>query len=410
MQTRVAKPEGLPSSEALLLDYSERLAKYLPGRRAVHVHLSKLLPVNRREHHLRMAASAFDPLVRRAQGQNFRLSNGDIVVVVKDVPVAEIDDVVLRLRYMFGDDPLVHAADEGKNPFKFCDWYDLELQYPSFLAKAQVLNRQSQERKEAERIAALAPAAAVPKTPLDPARLSKLDPFVATADVKPLLRRKAVVELPAGGGVKPIATELLVSLDLLGQRTLPDVDLRADRALLAYLSQQLDRRLLTVLSEAEASVPLPTWIRFSLKTLMSQDFIAVDDKLRVVSRKTMVALIRWDDALGDVTSFLFVRDFLKARHWQVALDGLSAANYALIDRETLEPDFFKLDWDANAADATPSKRRAAFLDALEQTRPGGVVLSECQSPDAITFGRSVGISLFQGRAADSLLQARASAA
>ena len=118
MQTRVAKPDGgLPSSEALLLDYAERLAKYLPGRRAVHVHLSKLLAVNRREHHLRMAASAFDPLVRRAQGQNFRLSNGDIVVVVKDVPVAEIDDVVLRLRYMFGDDPLVHVPDDpGTGP------------------------------------------------------------------------------------------------------------------------------------------------------------------------------------------------------------------------------------------------------------------------------------------------------
>lgn len=98
MQTRIAKPEDLPNGEALLLDYAEWLAKRLPGRRAVHVHLSQLQPVNRRDHHLRMAASAFDPLVRRAQGQNFRLSNGDIIVVVKDVAVAEIDDVVLRLR------------------------------------------------------------------------------------------------------------------------------------------------------------------------------------------------------------------------------------------------------------------------------------------------------------------------
>ena len=410
MHMRTAKPEGLPSGEALLLDYAERLTKHLPGRRAVQVHLSKLQPVNRREHHLRMAASAFDPLVRRAQGQNFRLSNGDIIVVVKDVPVAEIDDVVLRLRYMFGDDPLVHAADEGKHPYKFCDWYDLEVQYPSFLAKAQVLNRHSQERKEAERVAALAPPAPAPKTPLDPARLSKLDPFVATADVRPLSRRRAIVELPANGSVKPVATELFVSLDLLGQRTLPDVDLRVDRALLTYLSQQLDRRLLTVLPEAEATVPLPSWLRFSLKTLMSPDFVAVDDKLRVATRKSMVALIRWDDALADVTSYLFVRDFLKARQWQVALDGLSAANFALIDRETLEPDFFKLDWDANAADATPSKRRAAFLDALESTAPGRLVLAECHGPDALAFGRSVGISLFQGKAADSLLQARASAA
>jgi hypothetical protein len=410
MQTRVAKPEGLPHGEALLLDYAERLAKHLPGRRAVHVHLSKLQPVNRREHHLRMAASAFDPLVRRAQGQNFRLSNGDIIIVVKDVPVAEIDDVVLRLRYMFGDDPLVHVPDDAKDLVRFCDWFDLEVQYPTFLAKAQVLNRQSQERKEAERIAALAPPPPAPKAPLDPQRLSKLDPFVATADVKPMLRRKAIAELPAGGGVKPVATELMISLDLLGKRTLPDVDLRADRALLNYLSRQLDRRLLTVIPEAEAVVPLPTWVRFSLKSLMSSEFVAVDDRLRATTHKLMVAEIAWEDALADVTSFLFVRDFLKARRWQVALDGLTAANYALIDRATLEPDFIKLEWDANAADATPSRRRAAFLDALEHAKPGSVVLAECHSPQAIAFGRSVGIALFQGMAIDSLLQARASAA
>jgi hypothetical protein len=411
MHMRTAKPENLPSGEALLLDYAERLAKHLPGRRAVHVHLSKLQPVNRREHHLRMAGSAFDPLVRRAQGQNFRLSNGDIIVVVKDVPVAEIDDVVLRLRYMFGDDPLVHAPEDGSERFKFCDWFDLEVQYASFLAKAQVLHRQSLERKEAERIAALAPQApATPKVPLDPQRLSKLDPFVATADLKPLLRRRAIAELPVAGGVKPVATELIVSLDLLGKRTLPDVDLRADRGLLDYLSRQLDRRLLTVIPEAEGVVPLPSWIRFSLKTLMSPEFVAVDDRLRAGSNKIMVAQVRWDDALGDVTSFLFVRDFLKARRWQVAIDGLTAANYALIDRATLEPDFLKLEWDANAADATPSKRRAAFLDALEQARPGSIVLAESHTPEALAFGRSVGIALYQGRAVDNLLQVRATAA
>lgn len=410
MQTRIAKPEGLPNGEALLLDYAERLAKHLPGRRAVHVHLSQLQPVNRRDHHLRMAASAFDPLVRRAQGQNFRLSNGDIIVVVKDVAVAEIDDVVLRLRYMFGDDPLVHVPDDAKELQRFCDWYDLERQYPLFLAKAQLLNRQSQERKEAERIAGLAPPAAAPKTPMDPQRLSKLEPFIATADVKPLLRRSAIAELPAGGVVKPVATELMVSLDLLGKRTLPDVDLRSDPALLNYLMRQLDRRLLTTVPDVEAMVPLPTWIRFTLKSLMSPEFVAVDDRLRATSSKLMVAEIAWEDALSDVSSFLFVRDFLKARRWQLALNGMTAANFALIDRATLEPDFIKLDWDANAADATPSKRRAAFLDALEHAPPGSVVLAACHTAQAIAFGRSAGISLFQGRAIDSLLQARASAA
>jgi hypothetical protein len=410
MQTRVAKPEGLPSSEALLLDYAERLAKYLPGRRAVHIHLGSLQAANRLEHHLRMAGSAFDPLIKRAQGQKFCLANGDIVVVVKDVPVAQIDDIVLRLRYMFGEDPLVHVKDDAQGETKFCDWYDLELQYPAFLARAQLLNRAIPIAiKDIERAAAPTGAAPTPKVPLDPLRLSKLEPVIATADLKPLLRRRAIAELPAEG-VKPVATELIVSLDVLGQRSLPDVDLRADRVLLSYLNRLLSRRLLGVLPEAEGPVPLPSWVSLSLATLTSPDFAAIDDRLRIVTRKPMVAQVRWEDVLRDVNSFLFVRDFLRVRKWQVALEGLTAANFALIDRATLEPDYLKLTWDANAADPTVSRRRATFLDALEQSAPGSVILTECNTREALAFGRAAKIALYQGKMVDSLLQSRASAA
>ena len=412
MQVRVAKPEGLPSGEALLLDYAERLAKHLPGRRAVHVRLGDLQPLNRREQHLRMAASAFDPLVRRAQGQNFRLSNGDLVVVVKDVTVAEIDDVVLRLRFMFGDDPLVHVPDDAVGQTKFCDWFELERQYPAFLALAQARQRQLSERREPERAAA-APVqlqAAPPRQPLDPLRLSKLEAVVATTELKPLLRRRAIAELPATGGVKPIGTELGLSLELLAQKVMPDVNLAADRWLLIYLNAALDRRLATAMADVEGVVPLPTWIRFDTQTLMAPEFVPLDDKLRVVTRKTMVAQIRWDDALRDVPSFVFLRDFLKARKWQVALDGLTAGNFALIDRATLEPDYVKLAWDQTAADATPSRRRAAFLDAIEQAAPGSIVLADCAGSEALQFGRSAGIRLYEGRAVDALLQQRAAAA
>lgn len=143
---------------------------------------------------------------------------------------------------------------------------------------------------------------------------------------------------------------------------------------------------------------------------MSPEFVAVDERLRATSSKLMVAEIAWEDALSDVTSFLFVRDFLKARRWQLALNGMTAAHFALIDRATLEPDFIKLEWDANASDAMPSKQRAAFLDALENAAPGSVVLADCHTSQAIAFRRSAGILLFQGRAIDSLLQSRASAA
>src|SRR3546814_6547885 len=40
-----------PSQEYLLLDYLQRLGRSLDGRMAVHIHLSRLRPQNRQDHH-----------------------------------------------------------------------------------------------------------------------------------------------------------------------------------------------------------------------------------------------------------------------------------------------------------------------------------------------------------------------
>jgi hypothetical protein len=64
----------LPSQEALLRDYTQRLGRHRQGRRAVHIHLSRLRPYNRRGHHLRIAANTFETLVTAYEGQLFQLT------------------------------------------------------------------------------------------------------------------------------------------------------------------------------------------------------------------------------------------------------------------------------------------------------------------------------------------------
>ncbi len=66
--------------EAALLDFVERLRKFTKGRRAVHLRLSRLRPYNRRAHHLRIATTTFDELIRDFDGALFRLCNNDLVV------------------------------------------------------------------------------------------------------------------------------------------------------------------------------------------------------------------------------------------------------------------------------------------------------------------------------------------
>ena len=134
--------------EALLLDHAQRLKRFTEGRRAIHVHLSRLRPYNRRRHHLRIAASAFEPLVSGHEGLVFTLFNDDLVVICKDATVAEIDDFVLRLRFLFSDDPLLLADADKEGADPFCSWYDLEADYAAFVAVAEDI-LEARERAEA---------------------------------------------------------------------------------------------------------------------------------------------------------------------------------------------------------------------------------------------------------------------
>lgn len=411
MRARVTQPAVLPSGDALLLDYAERLARHTAGRRAVHVRLSQLQPIHRRDHHLRMASANFDDVLRRGQGQCFRLHGGDLVVVVKDVPVAEIDEVVLGLRYMFDEDPLVHVPDDATDRPIFCSWYNLEQDYPRFLAMAReergvapVLPRmQGVEQDPAER------AARAELHPFDPLRLSRFEQVIATADLTPLLRRQPICRLPEGGPPAAVANELFVSIDALGRRAMPDVDLRSDPWLFRYLVALLDRRVMVALPAQERLIGLPTSLNLTLRALQSADFIAFDAKLREITQKTMVAEVHWIDALRDVTSFAFIRDFLRVRNWDLALDGLTAANYALIRARKLRADYVKLAWNMDLADPTPSKARNEFLDALERDRGQKLVLMHCGEAAAIRMGRQLGIGLFQGRHVDAVIRGQAAA-
>ncbi len=115
------KQQELPDHEELLLDYAVRLPKHLSGRRAVHLHFSKLQLANRRGQNLRNAAGFFKTLIRVCEGQQFILMNQDMVVILKGASVAQIDEVVLKLRYLLSDDPLARDDSEN-NGIEFCTW------------------------------------------------------------------------------------------------------------------------------------------------------------------------------------------------------------------------------------------------------------------------------------------------
>ena len=255
---------GSPSNqEAALLDYVERLRKHRAERRAIRVCLSNLRPYNRREHHLRIAADTLEPLVQRFEGALFRLFNADIVLLCKGAAVADIDDAVLRLRYLFSEDPLLKADEDGRAPF--CEWFDLEENYEAVLALAveMVEAREARESEAARREAGEETRA--PLRPIAPADLVTLKAAIAQADLSSLIRRQAVCAVVRDRKPEPVFYEVYTSIGSLQGTLLPEVDIRTDPWLFRHLTQQLDRRVIAHLAHNDDA----TLARPSASTSMS---------------------------------------------------------------------------------------------------------------------------------------------
>lgn len=392
--------------EAMLADYTARLVRHVEGRRAVHVHLSALSPQNRREHHIHIALSCFTPLVKKFNGEIFLLENDDIIFICKGATIANIDEAILKLRYVFDKDPVANGSgdDDGQG---FCTWYDLERDYGEFKAVVARVTATDRPRDSGQWPAAdLGDHAGVmpPGEPLDPQKLVQLETVLATMNVTKLLRRQPVCVITPGRLPSPVFCELYVSIAELRRVLMPEVDPMSDRWLFQHLTTVLDRRVLALLPDLEAIMPTPISININIPTLLSPEFLTFDAKIRGNARTTLLFELQNIDIFCDMAAYLFARDFLHQRNYRICLDGLTCFSLPLIDRKELGVDMLKMHWSTEMGDKDAGDRRAKLAEAVALAGPSRVVLSRCDSEQAITVGRSIGITMFQGRHVDHQLR------
>ena len=388
--------------ERLLLDYTQRVARYPGGRRAVIIHLSQLRPDNRRPHHIRIAVNTFESLVKQFDGQIFVLDSADIVFICKDASIAALDEAITRLRYLFGEDPLAAEIDET-GPDRFATLYDLERDNAEFVALVETTHDQAVKRRK--RLASIAGTAAEEEPqPMDAAGLAELAATIERADLSSMTRRQAIAAIMGEETPKAVFREIYFSIPALRAAVMPERDIASDRWLFQHLTQLLDRRMLVFLRQSgNQEIAGSLSLNLNLSTLLSKDFLDFDQWLRARSRGSLIIELQKVDIFADLGAFVFARDFLKERGYRLCLDGISALALPFIDRARLGLDLVKLHWTPDIADPVSTERLAGFREAIERTGTSRIILAHCDREDAVTFGRALGLRLFQGRHIDRLL-------
>jgi hypothetical protein len=395
----------VPSPEYLLLDYVRRLEEHKEGRQAVQIHLSNLRPFNRREHHVRVAADNFESLIESLQGQLFTLKNADLCFIYKAEAHTAVENAVQRIRFLFSDDPLLSEVETETR--RFCTWFDVDSEFDVLLKFAQGLVN-AEESQDADSGTRLDTRTALRANqgkgePLTPLILSRMEAALTRTDLSNLVRRQFICSLGPKMAPDPQFSELFISIMDLRDTILPGVDLSSSPWLFQHLTQTLDTRMLSMLSKTD-HITISGDISFNLNvaTMLSPQFLGFDENVPASRRGHLIIEMQVVDLFADLGAYMFARGFAQERGYRICIDGLTYQTMSMIDRERLGADMVKLYWHPQLIDGGNDMvgRIRAMINRSGDQR---VILCRCDNREAIDFGRSVGITLFQGRHVENLI-------
>lgn len=242
--------------------------------------------------------------------------------------------------------------------------------------------------------------------PIDPDILDRLVNGLARADLSNHVRRQAVCALVGSARPQPLFQEIYVSIGELRDTIAPRVDIMANRWLFQHFTETLDCRVLSWLNREGARLAQGGFsININVETILSDHFLKFEQMVAAALHGTVVLEVRIEDVFSDLEAFSFARDFVRQRGYRLCLDSMSPEAIALLDRERLGADMMKLFWTPDLWDRMSQGRGAKAAARLRAGDGSRTVLARCEDPAALTLGRSLGISMYQGRYIDSLMNA-----
>jgi EAL domain-containing protein (putative c-di-GMP-specific phosphodiesterase class I) len=385
--------------EQEVLEYAERLGRSgYAGRIALHLQFSALHVMYQRPDYLRIALTIFADQIAPYGGRYYRLSNDDVIYVAREASNLELDRVVDRIRLLFSEDPLMTVQD---TPQSFFTRFELDYQYAPFLARCRLLaelaEARTRENAVFEQMIVRPDMRAVSLEDV-----GRLENSLTLVDVSTVIRKQTVCALSAERP-EPIFDETFVSINDL--RTLTGLHLNplANRWLFQYLTQTLDRHMLTYLARDDVSHQRPISLNLNIATILTPEFQRFNDSIAPRLRHTLVIEFNKLDVFADMGAFLFVRDYLRERGYRICLDGLNHLTLPYYDRKKLGCDLIKIHWSPDSLNSVHSEIIPAMQRLVKDADQARVILCHCDSEQSIIVGKTLGIVMYQGREIDRMV-------
>ena len=410
----------LTTPEGKLLEMVTGLKDNGAGHYFVLFHLSRLQEHYRSEYQLKIAMNVLQDLFRDTDATAALTQDSDVVLMYEGTERGLIEKAIFQLRYLFVDDPLAYDL-HGEETKDFCDVYDMGFQWRDVheICKTKFMGS---TRNRASESAMGAPAFYAPNRdagvqmnaggyggsnalqPINLSRLAMIEGDLRRADLSQAFRRQPICIVMKDGSIRPVFEEIYVNIPHLRKLIGMQVDFTANKGLFKYLTECLDLHVLSVLG-ARASLYMrsPISININVETILSTAFAEFDQRVKLQLKPSLILEISVADVFTDMNAYIAARNLAHNLGYRICLDGLARQGFTQLDRNQLDFDMIKLHWSADSRAALAQVNHKPMEDAVKRIGPARVVLCRCDSPAAIEYGQGLGITMFQGRHTDKMV-------
>lgn len=393
-------------SEATKLEYLADLLDYLqsikPKRASfcgLQIYLSRLRPYNRQRHQLNNAYIQFQNLISYLDpGKNNRVfytQSGDIIYVSENKDPLFYEKLMIRFKKFFADDPLLEK--DARKAESFFRVYQLGSEYESFKANVEEIQNETLRLEKKVHVLHLDTVGIKYETPINDIKLDQLvelEQILSQADISNYLRRQQIYLKDGDRGYFPICPEYYISIQDLEDNLTPGFSLHANIWLFKHLCMLLDKRLLVkVLEISNQSASLHFHINLSLRTLLGRNFHEFDQKMDLTKHQITIEIDQID-LLSDFNAYLFLREHLIQKGYQICVDGVTKHTLDFFMKRSEYFHKIKLFW---SDDLVMGHGECAHMSKeFSQIGLSKFILARCDSPSALEVGSEIGINQFQG--------------
>ncbi|MCK5424015.1 MAG: EAL domain-containing protein [Emcibacter sp.] len=408
-----------------LISAMRPVKRHPEGYRGIHLHFSMLEREYKQPYHRRSIATAFNKLIHTKNGQLFWTSNFDVLFICKDCSIAAIDTAILGARRAVEESPLIKEYIDAGRDDGICDWYDLKKdmdrflelihglkdvkasdQAPSPSLKSMISNLNETLVKVENNPAPRPEKTTRPfynstskkntSTPMGPIQLDQLERNLINIEIFQMLANQTAYVIVGNSTPQPIFVEHYISAAEVSKRLLPNYDIYADKWLFHRLTRTFDRKLLQTLPQRDLIKGQVISININVETIFTREFDKFISIFKKQNNQPLILEMRLFDVISDIQKYYEAREKLTSLGCRICLDAIDLESLAILDRELLAVDFLKINWKAHYKQLLDGPLKKKIMTAINDQGNMRIILCHCDSEDALKFGKTVGIHMYQG--------------